>query len=399
MVQRWPVRERRPFAKRLEQATPFLTGQRVIDVFFPVAAGGTAIIPGGFGTGKTVLEQTLAKFGAADVIVFVGCGERGNEMSEVLEEFPRLRDPRSGAPLMDRTVMVVNTSNMPVAAREASIYTGVTLAEYFRDMGLAVALMVDSTSRWAEALREISSRLEEMPGEEGYPTYLATRLGQFYERSGRVVPLSGAGEGAITIVGAVSPAGGDFSEPVTQASLRVTGALWALTPELAYRRHFPAIDWSSSFSLDAGHLTGWFEKTGGAGWNAARDTAMRLLQRENELAEIVQLVGLESLQDKDRLALEAARLLREGFLRQNAFHEVDATCPPGKCFAMLELMLLFHESASKAVARGVPLAAILAAGLDEKLLRLAETAPPAIPAARESLAGEIESRCAALEAS
>jgi V/A-type H+-transporting ATPase subunit A len=390
MLQRWPVRRRRPFARRLTPERPFLTGQRVLDVFFPMAAGGAAIIPGGFGTGKTVLEQTLAKFGAADVIVYVGCGERGNEMTEVLAEFPRLTDPRTGAPLMDRTVLVVNTSNMPVAAREASIYTGMTIAEYFRDMGYQVALMVDSTSRWAEALREISARLSEMPGEEGYPTYLATRLGQFYERAGRIVPLNGQGEGTVTVVGAVSPPGGDFSEPVTQASLRVAGALWALTTELAHRRHFPAIDWTQSFTLYADRLMDWFQQEVGEEWATLRHEAMRLLERERELQEIVQLVGLEAVQDQERVVLEAARLLREGFLRQSALHEVDAVCPPSKALWMLRAILHFARGAAECVEKGAPLRAILAAGLDERLLRLGEVTPEKMEASGTALIAEID---------
>ncbi|HYG67578.1 MAG TPA: V-type ATP synthase subunit A, partial [Anaeromyxobacteraceae bacterium] len=349
LAHRWPVRRPRPARRRLANDVPFLTGQRVLDVFFPVAAGGTAMVPGGFGTGKTVLEQSLAKYAAADVVVYVGCGERGNEMAEVIEEFPRLTDPRTGGPILARTVLVVNTSNMPVAAREASIYTGCTIAEYFRDMGRQVALMIDSTSRWAEALREISARLEEMPGEEGYPTYLASRLARFYERAGRVETLGGA-EGAVTIVGAVSPPGGDLSEPVTQCSLRATGALWALSSDLAHRRHYPAVDWGTSFSLEAPRLLGWFETHAGSGFGALRDEAMKLLQREKELAEVAELVGTESLQDAERLVLESARLLREGFLRQSAIDAVDASCPPAKAVAMLRAFLEFHARASAAVA-------------------------------------------------
>ncbi|MBP1725649.1 MAG: Sodium-transporting two-sector ATPase [Deltaproteobacteria bacterium] len=395
-LQRWPVRRRRPFKRRLTPALPFLTGQRVLDCFFPIAVGGAAIIPGGFGTGKTVLEQTLAKFAAADVIVYVGCGERGNEMTEVLTEFPRLVDPRTGTPLMDRTVLVVNTSNMPVAAREASIYTGITIAEYFRDMGHQVALMADSTSRWAEALREISSRLEEMPGEEGFPTYLATRLGTFYERAGRVIPLSGEGEGAVTIVGAVSPPGGDFSEPVTQASLRVSGAFWALSTDLAYRRHFPAIDWVQSFTLYAERLQDWFNEEVGEEWIALREEAMRLLQKERELQEIVQLVGLDAVQDQERVLIESARLIREGFLRQSAFHEVDASCPPAKALWMLRLILHYSQRAALALGDGVSLKAVLAAGLDERLLRLGEVSPGEIEAVGAALMTEIDETLKAL---
>lgn len=394
MLQRWPVRRRRPFARRLTPERPFLTGQRVLDVFFPVAAGGTAIVPGGFGTGKTVLEQTLAKFAAADVVVYVGCGERGNEMSEVLAEFPRLRDPRTDAPLMDRTVLLVNTSDMPVAAREASIYTGITIAEYFRDMSYQVALMVDSSSRWAEALREISARLAEMPGEEGYPTYLATRLGQFYERAGRVVPLSRQGEGAVTVAGAVSPPGGDFSEPVTQASLRVAGALWALTTELAYRRHFPAIDWTQSFTLYAERLSAWFQQEIGDEWATLRQEAMRLLERERELQEIVQLVGLEALQDRERVILEAARLLREGFLRQNAYDAVDASCPPAKALWMLRAILHFARGAAQRVEGGAALSGILAAGFGERLLRLGEVPPEKMHATVAPLLTDIDNTLA-----
>ncbi|HET6921770.1 MAG TPA: V-type ATP synthase subunit A [Anaeromyxobacteraceae bacterium] len=390
LMHRWPVRRPRPVRLRLASDVPFLTGQRVLDCFFPVAAGGTAIVPGGFGTGKTVLEQSLAKFAAADVIVYVGCGERGNEMAEVLDEFPRLGDPRTDRPLMERTVLVVNTSNMPVAAREASIYTGMTLAEYFRDCSLQVALMIDSTSRWAEALREISSRLEEMPGEEGYPTTLASRVSQFYERAGRAVPLSGRGEGAITVVGAISPPGGDFSEPVTQASLRASGALWALSADLAHRRHFPAVDWALSFTLDAPRLEAWFRREAGAEWAPLRDEAMRLLQQERELQEIAQLVGLEALQDAERVVIESARLLREGFLRQSAYLPADAASPPGKTLCMLRLFLHFHRRAAEAVRSGVPLKSILAAGVDEKLLRLQEVPPGEAAAAAERLRAQLD---------
>jgi V/A-type H+-transporting ATPase subunit A len=397
LLQRWPVRRRRPFRKRLTPELPFLTGQRVLDCFFPIATGGTAIIPGGFGTGKTVLEQTLAKFAAADVIVYVGCGERGNEMTDVLTEFPLLPDPRTGAPLMDRTVMVVNTSNMPVAAREASIYTGITIAEYFRDMGYRVALMADSTSRWAEALREISSRLEEMPGEEGFPTYLATRLAAFYERSGRVVPLSGEGEGALTVVGAVSPPGGDFSEPVTQASLRISGALWALSTDLAYRRHFPAIDWVQSFSLYTERLRDWFKENVGEEWVTLREEAVRLLQKERELQEIVQLVGLDAVQDQERIVIESARLVREGFLRQSAVHEVDACCPPQKALWMLRLILHYSRRASETLREGASLKALLATSLDEQLLRLREVPPAEMDATGSRLMAEMDATLQGLE--
>ena len=397
MMHRWPVRRPRPVARRLPPDVPFLTGQRVLDCFFPVACGGTAIVPGGFGTGKTVLEQSLAKHASADVIVYVGCGERGNEMAEVLDEFPRLTDPRSGRPLLERTVLVVNTSNMPVAAREASIYFGVTLAEYFRDQSLQVALMIDSTSRWAEALREISSRLEEMPGEEGYPTSLASRVAQFYERAGRAVPLSGDGEGAVTVVGAVSPPGGDFSEPVTQSSLRASGALWALSADLAHRRHFPAVDWGLSFSLDAPRLENWFRHHGAEDWVELRDDAMRLLQRERELLEIAQLVGVEALQDSERVAIEAARLLREGFLRQSALVAADASSPPAKTVALLRAFLHFHRKAAEAVERGVPLRTILDSRLDESLLRLPEATAAEAPGAAVAVTRAVDEALASLE--
>jgi V/A-type H+-transporting ATPase subunit A len=397
MMHRWPVRRPRPFLRRLAPVVPFLTGQRVLDCFFPVAAGGTAMVPGGFGTGKTVLEQSLAKFAAADVVVYVGCGERGNEMAEVLDEFPQLEDPLSGRPLMERTVLVVNTSNMPVAAREASMYTGLTIAEYFRDAGLAVALMIDSTSRWAEALREISARLEEMPGEEGYPTYLASRLARFYERAGRVETLGG-GEGAVTIVGAVSPPGGDLSEPVTQCSLRATGALWALSADLAHRRHYPAIDWGISFSLEADRLAAWFEREAGEGFAVLRQSATKLLQRERELNEVAELVGTESLQDAERLVLESARLLREGFLRQSANDPADATCPPAKAFEMLRLFLEFHQRSQAAVARGVPWKAVLETGLGARLLRLGQLPAAEIAPGCQALRADLEATLARLEA-
>jgi V/A-type H+-transporting ATPase subunit A len=396
LAHRWPVRRPRPVRRRLASDAPFLTGQRVLDCFFPVAAGGTAMVPGGFGTGKTILEQSLAKWGAADVVVYVGCGERGNEMAEVIDDFPRLVDPRTGGPLMARTALVVNTSNMPVAAREASIYTGCTIAEYFRDMGRSVALMIDSTSRWAEALREISARLEEMPGEEGYPTYLASRLARFYERAGRVVTLSGR-EGSVTIVGAVSPPGGDLSEPVTQCSLRATGALWALSADLAHRRHYPAVDWAVSFSLDADRLSAWFEREAGQGFGALREEAMRLLQKERELVEVAELVGTESLQDAERLVLETARLLREGFLRQSAYLAADASCPPRKTFEMLRLFLEWHGRASAAVAAGVPLRAILEAGTAARLARLGETDAAAIRDVAGALRAELSSALERLE--
>ena len=330
MLQRWPVRAARPFQKKLDPNELFITGQRIFDALFPVALGGNAAIPGPFGSGKTVVQQTLAKYSSADIIVYVGCGERGNEMADVLHEFPELTDPRTGRPLMERTVLIANTSNMPVAAREASIYTGITLAEYYRDMGYQVAVMADSTSRWAEAMREISSRLEEMPGEEGYPTYLATKLAAFYERSGRTVCLGKSENqedlvGSVTIVGAVSPPGGDFSEPVTQSTLRIVGTYWALDDKLANRRHFPAINWGRSYSLYHEHLGDWYRDKVSPEFVQLTQRMSALLQREAELQEIVQLVGPDALQDAERLIIEVGKMLREDFLQQNAFSDIDGS--------------------------------------------------------------------------
>ncbi len=360
MSQWWPVRQGRPYVRKLDPTHPFTTGMRILDTFFPIALGGNAIIPGGFGTGKTVTQQSLAKWADVDIIVYVGCGERGNEMTEVLVEFPELEDPRSGAPLMDRTVLVANTSNMPVAAREASIYVGATLAEFYRDMGYSVAMMADSTSRWGEALREVSGRLEEMPGEEGYPAYLATRLAAFYERSGRVRPL-GADDrvGSITMVGAVSPAGGDMSEPMTQNSLRVSGAFWALDTSLAHRRHFPAISWTKSYTLFLGQVREWFEENVAGDWYEMRGKAMGILQKETELQEIVQLVGPDALPESEKIILEVARMLREDFLQQFAFDDIDAYCPPEKQYLMLKAILAFHDGATAALNRGVSLRQVL----------------------------------------
>ncbi len=360
MSQWWPVRQGRPYVRKLDPTHPFTTGMRILDTFFPIALGGNAIIPGGFGTGKTVTQQSLAKWADVDIIVYVGCGERGNEMTEVLTEFPELEDPRTGAPLMDRTVLVANTSNMPVAAREASIYVGATLAEFYRDMGYNVAMMSDSTSRWGEALREVSGRLEEMPGEEGYPAYLATRLAAFYERSGRVQPLgSGDRVGSVTMVGAVSPAGGDMSEPMTQNSLRVTGAFWALDTSLAHRRHFPAISWTKSYTLYGQQIRGWYEENVAHDWQETRDRSMFLLQKETELQEIVQLVGPDALPESEKVVLEVARMLREDFLQQFAFDEIDAYCPPKKAYLMLKVIMSFYDAAAGALNRGVSLNQIL----------------------------------------
>ena len=349
----WPVRRPRPSGARLPDDRPLVTGQRVLDFLFPAAEGGSVAVPGGFGTGKTVIEQSLAKYADADIVVYVGCGERGNEMAELLHEFPRLVDERTGRSVMDRTVMVVNTSNMPVAAREASVYLGVTIAEYFRDMGYRVALLADSLSRWAEALREISARLAEMPGEEGYPTYLATRLGQFFERAGRVQALGGPErEGSLTVVAAVSPPGGDLSEPVTQATLKVAGTLWALDPALAQQRQFPAVDWATSYSLHAERLTDWFAAQTGADWPELRRVALELLQRGRELRDIAGLVGLEALQDADRLVLESARLVQELVLGQSAFDPNDARSSAAKTYRLAGQLIAFHRAAARAIAAG-----------------------------------------------
>ncbi len=368
MYQRWPVRRQRPFKSKLDPVELLVTGQRVLDTFFPIAKGGTAAIPGGFGTGKTVTQHQLAKWSDADIVVYVGCGERGNEMTEVLEDFPKLKDPRTGEPLMNRTVLIANTSNMPVAAREASIYTGITIAEYFRDMGYHVALMADSTSRWAEALREISGRLEEMPGEEGYPAYLASRLAEFYERAGYVeVAGSEKKYGSVTVVGAVSPPGGDFSEPVTQNTLRIVKVFWALDAELAHKRHFPSINWLRSYSLYLNSVSSWWSKNVAKDWYELRRDAMGILQREAELQEIVQLVGPDALPAKEQALLETARSLREDFLQQNAFHDVDTYCPADKQYLMLKLILKFHSLITRAVESGVPMDKIRKLSVKEDL--------------------------------
>lgn len=373
MLQKWPVRRPRPFKKKLPPGEPFITGQRVFDLLFPIALGGNAIVPGGFGTGKTVVEQTLAKYCNADILVYVGCGERGNEITDVLTEFPHLEDPKTGGPLMSRTILVVNTSNMPIAAREASIYTGITLAEYYRDMGFNVALMADSTSRWAEALREISSRLEEMPGEEGFPTYLATRLASFYERSGRVECLGNPGRlGSVTIVGAVSPPGGDFSEPVTQHSMRVSGAFWALDAHLAYRRHFPAINWHKSYTLYYQPMKDWYLKNVSPQWDNLRTQMLQIQQKDAELQEVVQLVGPDALQDAERLILESARMLRDGFLQQHAFSPVDASCSLNKQYKMLNAFILFYEKCKKEIEAGTPVTTLLRLPVREGISRLKE---------------------------
>jgi V/A-type H+-transporting ATPase subunit A len=359
LVQRWPVRLPRPIGSWLPADRPFVTGQRVFDFLFPVAEGGAVAVPGGFGTGKTVIEQSLARFAEADIVVYVGCGERGNEMAEVLEEFPGLRDPRSGQSLMDRTILVVNTSNMPVAAREASVYLGLTLAEYYRDMGYRVALMADSLSRWAEALREIGSLLGEMPGEEGYPTSLANRLGKLCERAGRARARGNPERaGAVTFISAISPPGGDFSEPVTQAALRAVAGLWALDSRLAQQRQFPAVDWETSYSLQADDLAPWFTREGGEGWTALRRESLELLQHDRELREVAGLVGPDALEDRDRLVLESARLLRDLLIGQSAFDDADASSPLGKTHALAAMILGFHRAGCQAIESGATIGAV-----------------------------------------
>lgn len=377
LAQTWPVRQPRPVHHRLDPNEPLITGTRIIDAFFPIAKGGSAIIPGGFGTGKTVVEHSLARWADADVVIYIGCGERGNEMTEVLEEFPTLEDPRTGFPLMERTMMIANTSNMPVAAREASIYTGITIAEYYRDMGYDVLLLADSTSRWGEALREISGRLEEMPGEEGYPAYLASRLAEFYERAGRVACLARMDNshgpprtGSITVVGAVSPPGGDFSEPMTQNSMRLAGTFWALDYDLSRRRHFPAINWTLSFSLY--DFKDWFSRKFSEEWPGVIAEAMSLLQREVELLEIVQLVGPDALAESERAILAVARLLREDFLQQSAYHEIDRHCPMEKGRWMLTAIIDFHHRTQAAVRAGVGLDQIIALPVVAEMARMKE---------------------------
>lgn len=395
MVQKWPVRIPRPFKRKLDPVLPLVTGQRILDTFFPMSKGGTAAIPGGFGTGKTVTQQALAKWSDADIIVYIGCGERGNEMTDVLTEFPALIDPRTGEALMNRTILIANTSNMPVAAREASVYTGITLAEYYRDMGYDVALLADSTSRWAEALREISGRLEEMPGEEGYPAYLASRLANFYERAGRVTTV-GDREGSISVVGAVSPPGGDLSEPVTQNTLRIVKVFWALDADLADRRHFPSINWLRSYSLYTHQVKAWWDENVGEGWLDLRNNAMALLQKEAELQEIIQLVGPDALPPSEQVVLEAARMIREDFLQQNAFHDVDTYCPDDKQFEMLRIMLKFHTLITEAVTSGVQLEKIRALKTRPKISRMATTVNDSYQDSFKELESAIEKEIKAL---
>lgn len=376
MMQKWPVRIGRPYKEKLSPDRPLITGQRVIDTLFPIAKGGVAAVPGPFGSGKTVVQHQLAKWAEADIVVYIGCGERGNEMTDVLNEFPELKDPKTGYSLMERTVLIANTSDMPVAAREASIYVGITIAEYFRDMGYSVALMADSTSRWAEALREMSGRLEEMPGEEGYPAYLGSRLAQFYERAGRVISNGSTGrEGALSVIGAVSPPGGDISEPVSQATLRIVKVFWGLDSNLAYRRHFPAINWLTSYSLYVDSIGSWFNESVDEKWMEYRARIMSLLHDESELDEIVKLVGMDALSAPDRLKLEAARSIREDFLHQDAFHEVDTYTTLEKQFKMMTLVLEFFDISSEGLKKGANVEALVKLPVREKIGRFKYIAP------------------------
>jgi V/A-type H+-transporting ATPase subunit A len=370
MMQRWPVREPRPSKRKLAPRIPLVTGQRVIDALFPIGKGGTACVPGPFGSGKTVIQHQLAKWADAEIIVYVGCGERGNEMTDVLMEFPHLQDPKSGEPLMKRTVLIANTSNMPVAAREASVYTGITIAEYFRDMGYSVALMADSTSRWAEAMREISGRLEEMPGEEGYPAYLGTRIAEFYERAGRVMCLGSDGrEGALSVVGAVSPPGGDLADPVVQSTLRVVKVFWSLEDKLAYARHFPAISWLNSYSLYVDDLDEYYRTEVGEEWIKMREQAIEILQKEADLDEIVRLIGIDSLSPENRLIMETAKSIREDFLHQSAFHEVDTYASFKKQYKMMELVMLFHQHAEESLKSGMSIMDLAELEVREEIAR------------------------------
>ena len=390
LMQRWPVRRGRPYQKKLPPEMPLVTGQRVVDTFFPIAKGGVAAVPGPFGSGKTVIQHQLAKWAEADIVVYIGCGERGNEMTDVLNEFPELKDPKTGQSLMERTVLIANTSDMPVAAREASIYTGITIAEYFRDMGFSVALMADSTSRWAEALREMSGRLEEMPGEEGYPAYLGSRLAQFYERAGHVICLGKDGrEGALSAIGAVSPPGGDISEPVSQATLRIVKVFWGLDSALAYKRHFPAINWLNSYSLYLDDMEKWFNAKVAPDWMENRQKMMSLLQEEAELEEIVKMVGMDALSPSDRLKMEAARSIREDFLHQNSFHEVDTYTSLKKQHMMMKLVMAFYEQAVAALAEGASLQKLISMPVREQIGRFKYTHEDQLDSAYEEVKKEL----------
>lgn len=391
LMQRWPVRKGRPYAKKLPPLMPLITGQRVIDSLFPIAKGGVAAIPGPFGSGKTVTQHQLAKWADADIVVYIGCGERGNEMTDVLNEFPELIDPHTGQSLMKRTVLIANTSDMPVAAREASIYTGITIAEYFRDMGYSVALMADSTSRWAEALREMSGRLEEMPGEEGYPAYLGSRLAQFYERAGRVIALGSDGrEGALSAIGAVSPPGGDISEPVSQATLRIVKVFWGLDAQLAYKRHFPAINWLTSYSLYTDSLAEWYESNVAPDWMTLRTRIMRILQDEAALEEIVRLVGMDALSAPDRLKMEAARSVREDLLHQLAFHEVDTYTSLQKQYRMMQLVLAYFDKANAALDSGADIEKLASLPVREHIGRFKYVTEDSVDSEYEQILGQLD---------
>ena len=395
MMQKWPVRRGRPYVKKLPLDVPLVTGQRVVDTFFPIAKGGVAAVPGPFGSGKTVIQHQLAKWAEADIVVYIGCGERGNEMTDVLNEFPELKDPKTGRSLMERTVLIANTSDMPFAAREASIYTGITIAEYFRDMGYSVALMADSTSRWAEALREMSGRLEEMPGEEGYPAYLGSRLAEFYERAGHVISLGKEGrEGSLSVIGAVSPPGGDTSEPVSQATLRIVKVFWGLDSNLAYKRHFPAINWLTSYSLYLDNVSDWFNNTVAPDWMEDRQKMMSLLQEEAELDEIVKMVGMDALSPTDRLKMEAARSIREDFLHQNSFHEVDTYTPLRKQYLMMKLVLAFYEQSMEALNKGASMNALLGMAVREKIGRYKYTTTENVETEYEKILEELKEEIA-----
>ena len=396
LMQKWPVRTGRPYRTKLSPDMPLVTGQRVIDTLFPIAKGGVAAVPGPFGSGKTVVQHQLAKWADAQIVIYIGCGERGNEMTDVLNEFPELKDPRTGKSLMERTVLIANTSDMPVAAREASIYTGITIAEYFRDMGYSVALMADSTSRWAEALREMSGRLEEMPGEEGYPAYLGSRLAQFYERAGRVIALGSDGrEGALSVIGAVSPAGGDISEPVCQATLRIVKVFWALDAALAYKRHFPAINWLTSYSLYLDNVEQFFtDNTTGGDWESLRADIMRLLQEEAELDEIVKMVGMDALSAPDRIKLEAARSIREDYLHQNAFDEVDTYTSIEKQHTMMKLILAYFNGATEALSEGAKVSDLVKLPCREAIGRFKYVAEADIQAEYDKIIGALKAECA-----
>ena len=395
MMQKWPVRKERPYKEKLPLDMPLITGQRVVDTFFPIAKGGVAAVPGPFGSGKTVIQHQLAKWAEADIVVYIGCGERGNEMTDVLNEFPELKDPKTGQSLMERTVLIANTSDMPVAAREASIYTGITIAEYFRDMGYSVALMADSTSRWAEALREMSGRLQEMPGEEGYPAYLGSRLAQFYERAGKVVSLGKEGRtGSLSVIGAVSPPGGDISEPVSQATLRIVKVFWGLDSALAYKRHFPAINWLTSYSLYTDSMGKWFDDNVSDQWMGYRQRLMGLLQDVAELEEIVKMVGMDALSAEDRLKMEAARSIREDFLHQNSFHEVDTYTSLRKQFLMMELVIGFYDYSLEALKEGASIQKLISMAVREKIGRFKYTLDENIDAEYDRISKELHTEIA-----